>query len=263
MSSLIARLGASVRTLAAVSTVSFGLLSAAVAPAQADTTLFAAASTTNAMTDVIAVYTAQTGKKVVPSFASSSTLAKQIEQGAPAQIFVSANTSWMDYLAKADMVVSDSVVDFLGNSLVMIAPKDGAVALTISKDMDLAAILGENRLSVGDPDHVPAGQYAKAALEFLGQWGAVEPKLARASDVRGALALVERGETPLGIVYSTDAAISDAVAVVATFPQESYKKITYPAALVKGADDDAKAFYTFMLSPAAKAIFAKYGFVTE
>jgi molybdate transport system substrate-binding protein len=251
------------RTFVAAAALSIGLVVTGISAAQAETTIFAAASTTNAMTDVITAYTAKTGKTVVPSFASSSTLAKQISQGAPAMIFVSANSKWMDFLAKENLLIQDSAIDLLGNSLVLIAPKDSATPITISKDLDLAGLLGENRLSVGDPDHVPAGMYAKTALESLGLWDGVEAKLARASDVRGALALVERGETPLGIVYSTDAAISDAVAVVATFPQDSYKKITYPAALVQGADEDAKAFFAFLISADAKAIFAKYGFVTE
>lgn len=231
--------------------------------AQAETTVFAAASTTNAMNDIIAAYKAKTGKSVVGSYASSSTLAKQIDQGAPAQVYLSANTKWMAYLADHGRLEDGSAIDLLGNGLVMIAPKESAKPMTIEKDMDLAGMLGEDRLSVGDPDHVPAGMYAKKALTTLGLWDSVEPKLARASDVRAALALVERGEAPLGIVYSTDAAISKDVVVVGKFPQSSYKKIVYPAALVKGADDDAKAFFKFMTSEDALKIFAKYGFVTQ
>jgi molybdate transport system substrate-binding protein len=262
MFALMTRVGRSLGRLGAAAVLSMGVLAAA-GTAQADTTVFAAASTTNAMNDVIAAYGAKTGKTVVPSYASSSTLAKQIEQGAPAQIFLSANTKWMDFLAKADLLEEGSTTDLLGNSLVMIAPKAEAKPVTIAKGMDLAGLLGDSRLSVGDPDHVPAGIYAKSALEWLDLWPSVEPKLARASDVRGALALVERGEAPLGIVYSTDAAISKEVSVVGAFPQESYKVITYPAALVKGADEDAKAFFAFLTSDEAKSIFAQYGFVTN
>lgn len=259
---MFARMMRSLGRSGAAAVVALGVLAAA-GGAKADTTVFAAASTTNAMNDVIAAYSAKTGKTVVPSYASSSTLAKQIEQGAPAQVFLSANSKWMDFLAQAEMLETASVTDLLGNSLVMIAPKAEAQPMAITKGMDLVGMLGDGRLSVGDPDHVPAGIYAKSALMSLELWDGVEPKLARASDVRGALALVERGEAPYGIVYSTDAAISKGVTVVGAFPQESYKVITYPAALVKGADEDAKAFFAFLTSDQAKSIFAQYGFVTN
>lgn len=243
------------------------LLAVAALPlsqAHAATTVFAAASATDALNDIMAAYKAASGKEVIASYASSSTLAQQIEQGAPASVFLSANTKWAKYLDDKKLLEPGSMVDLLGNELVMIAPSDSRAKVTISKDMDLAGLLGDGRLSVGDPDHVPVGQYAKGALTSLGLWAVAEPKLARASDVRGALALVERGEAPLGIVYSTDAAVSKGVKTVATFPQESYEKIVYPAALVKGADADAKAFYSFMTSsPVAKEIFAKYGFSTK
>lgn len=244
--------------LAALSTV-------ASAPAlAAGTTIFAAASATDAVNDVIAAYKAASGKEVTPSYGSSSTLAQQIEQGAPATVFLSASPKWAKYLDEKGLLEPNSQVNLLGNTLVMIAPTASKLSVSISKDMNLAGLLGSERLSVGDPDHVPVGQYAKAALTSLGQWATVEPKLARASDVRGALALVERGETPLGIVYSTDAAISKDVKVIATFPQDSYDKITYPAALVKGADAESKAFFSFLTSsPIAKEIFAKYGFQTK
>lgn len=246
--------------------LAFAALSAVAATPSwaAGTTVFAAASTTDALDEVIAAYKSVSGKEVVPSYGSSSTLAQQIEQGAPAAVFLSANTKWAKFLDEKGLLEPNSQVNLLGNTLVMIAPADSKASVAISKDMNLAGLLGNERLSVGDPDHVPVGQYAKAALTSLGQWASVESKLARASDVRGALALVERGETPLGIVYSTDAAISKGVKVVATFPQDSYEKIAYPAALVKGADADAKAFFSFLTSsPVAKDIFAKYGFVTK
>lgn len=223
--------------------------------------VLAAASTTDAMNEVIAAYAKAGGAAVLPSYASSSTLAKQIEQGAPADLFVSANPKWMDYLEKAGLLKEGSRLDLLGNALVMIAPTASTVAPTLDKGFPLADLLGDGRLSVGDPDHVPAGMYAKTALTNLGVWDIAEPKLARASDVRGALALVERGEAPLGIVYSTDAAISEGVRVAATFPESSHDPITYPVALTKDAGSDAEAFFAFLKGDEAKAIFERYGFV--
>lgn len=227
----------------------------------ADITVFAAASTTNALTEAATAFTDQGGGKVVLSFASSAALAKQIENGAPADLFLSANAKWMNYLAEKKVVAAESVFDLLGNSLVMVAPAPGAVPVAIGSDMKLAELLGDGRLALGDPDHIPAGIYAKQALTALGQWGSVESKLARTNDVRAALALVERGEVPFGIVYSTDAAISDKVAIVGTFPAFSHQPITYPVGIVAGRGSDAaRAFLAFLKTDAAKAIFAKHGF---
>lgn len=236
-------------------------LTVSATAARAETLVFAAASTTNALEDVIAAYTGRTGRAVTASFASSSTLAKQIAQGAPAGVFISANPKWMDYLETEGLLAEGSRGDLLGNALVLIAPKAAAVPVTVDAALDLPALLGaDGRLSVGDPDHVPAGIYAKQALVALGQWAAVEPRLARSNDVRAALALVDRGETPYGIVYATDAAISDGVAVVGTFPEDSHPPITYPAALVKGADAEAAAFLDFLKGDEAAVIFRRYGF---
>lgn len=232
----------------------------ATSASAAETSLFAAASTTNAMTDIIAAFTEETGHMVTPSFASSSTLAKQIEQGAPAEVYVSANPKWMDFLADAGLLVEGSRADLLGNALVLIAPKESPLdALTVDDSLDLAALLDGGRLSVGDPEHVPAGMYAKDALTSLGLWTTAEPALARANDVRAALALVERGEAPLGIVYSTDAAISDGVKIVGTFPASSHAPITYPVALVEDTPA-ARALLSYLGSETAAKIFARYGF---
>lgn len=254
-------LAAGLRRLAAPALAAAVLAAASLPAAAADgTTVYAAASTTNAVTDVAAAFTKETGLVVTPSFASSSTLAKQIEEGAPAEIFISANSKWMDYLADKGLVAQASRADLLGNDLVLIAPKDSAVeAVAITETLDLAALLDGGRLAVGDPDHVPAGQYARAALEKLGLWETAEQALARQNDVRSALVLVERGEAPLGIVYSTDAAISKGVKIVGTFPADSHPPIAYPVALVKETDA-ARRFLDFMKSPAARDIFAGYGF---
>lgn len=249
------------RTAAAVF-LALGLTTGAAATtaAAAETSLFAAASTTNAMTDILAAFTEETGTAVTPSFASSSTLAKQIEQGAPAEVYVSANPTWMDYLQDAGLLVDGTRADLLGNTLVLIAPTDSPLEdIKVDESLDLAALLDGGRLSVGDPDHVPAGMYAHDALTSLGLWDTAEPALARANDVRSALALVARGEVPLGIVYSTDAAISDGVKIVGTFPDGSHTPITYPVALVKDTPA-ARDLLAFLGSETAADIFARYGF---
>ena len=233
-----------------------------LALAQADPIrIFAAASTTNAVGDIIKAYTAQTGKAVVPSFASSSTLAKQIDQGAPADVYLSANPKWMNFIEKKELVEPGTRTNLLGNRITMIQPASGELSIKISKDLDLAGILGDDKLAMGDPDHVPAGIYGRKALESLGLWESVSPKVARAKDVRAALALVERAEAPLGIVYATDAAISKKIKVVALFPEETHPPITYPVCIIKGkAGDDTKAFFEFLQSPKAAEIFKTYGF---
>jgi molybdate transport system substrate-binding protein len=232
--------------------------------AEDSVTVFAAASTTNAISDIGNMFAKKGQGKFVPSYASSSTLAKQIENGAPANVFISADEPWMNYLEKRNLIDRASRFDLLRNKLVLIAPADSSIKAKIGPKFGLAKLLGDGRLAVGDPDHVPAGKYAKAALIKLGVWTEVENKLARASDVRGALALVERGECPLGIVYSTDAAISKKVKVVAVFPEDSHPKIVYPAALIAGkATAAAEKFLEFLKTPESKAIFKKYGFTVH
>ena len=239
-----------------------GLFSAAVA--SETVTVFAAASLANAIEEIGNLFSASEKGRIVPSLASSSTLAKQIEGGAPANVFISADQEWMDYLASRRLIVQESRFDLLGNRLVIIAPFGSTKKIDVKPGFPLAKLLGQDRLATGDPDHVPAGKYAKIALEKFGVWPEIQGKLARADNVRAALALVERGECPLGIVYSTDAAISKKVAVVGTFPADSHTPITYPAALVAGNDTStARQFLEFLKAPQARAVFEKYGFVVR
>jgi molybdate transport system substrate-binding protein len=235
---------------------------AAVAPARADTlTIFAAASLKNALDDVQAEWKKGGGSPTTASYASSSTLAKQIEQAAPADIFISADAQWMDYLDKKSLI--QPAHDLLGNRLVLIAGKDSTAKIDIKPGFELAKALGDGRLSVGDPSNVPAGIYAKEALTKLGVWDKVETKLAPAADVRAALALVSRGEAPLGIVYETDAKVDQNVKILAVFPDDTHAPIHYPVAVVKASKNaDAAKFVTYLNSPGAQAIFVKYGFAT-
>jgi molybdate transport system substrate-binding protein len=228
----------------------------------ADVTVFAAASLKNALDTAVAAYKTKTGKDIAVSYAASSALAKQIEAGAPADIFFSADLDWMDYLARKDLIDPASRVTLLGNTLVLVAPKDSAASLTIAKDFPLAEALGtDGKLAMGTVASVPAGKYGKAALENLGVWAAVEPHVAQADNVRAALAFVAKGEAPFGIVYGTDAHAEPAVKVVATFPEDSHPPIVYPVALTKtGTSADAKAFLGFLLSPEAKPAFEAQGF---
>ena len=225
-------------------------------------TVFAAASLTDVMADIDRLWQAAGHARLRTSFASSSTLARQIEQGAPAAVFASADEQWADYLQQRSLLVPGTREDLLTNSLVLVMAKSTARAVTITPGMDLGSILGaDGRLAVGDPAHVPAGIYAQQALTRLGLWQQAQPRLAPAEDVRGALLLVERGETPAGIVYSTDVATSPALAIAATFPPDSHDPITYPFALVKGGDTpDARAFLAFLSGPQAKAAFQARGF---
>jgi molybdate transport system substrate-binding protein len=227
--------------------------------AQADTlTVFAAASLKNALDDIATEWKKGNGP-VVASYASSSVLAKQIEQGAPADVFISADTQWMDYVDKRSLI--EMPRDLLGNKLVLISGKDNPLTLEIEPGIKLGELLGDGRLALGDPSSVPAGIYAKEALTKLKIWNGVQSKLAPAADVRGALVLVSRGEAPLGIVYETDAKVDPRVRIVATFPEDSHKPIRYPVAVVKASKNaDAAKFVAFLSEPAARAIFIKYGF---
>jgi molybdate transport system substrate-binding protein len=223
--------------------------------------VFAAASMKNALDDVDAAFTTKRGIKVVASYAASSALMKQIEQGAPADVFVSADLKWMDYGAQKKLVQDDTRFNLLGNRLVLIAPKDSKIAeVTIAPGFDLAALAGDGRIAVGDVRAVPAGLYAKAALEKLGAWASAEPKLAMAENVRAALVLVARGEAPLGIVYETDAKIEPGVKIVGVFPEDSHPPIVYPVALTTNAKPDARQYLTFLRTQAAKSTFERYGF---
>ncbi len=243
--------------------LSWGLTAAVQAAEPESVTVFAAASTTNAINDIGKIFAEKGKGTIIASYASSSTLAKQIENGAPANVFISADEPWMNYLEERKLIEPGSRFDLLGNKLVLIARSGSSVdKMEIGPKMDLAKLLGEGKLATGDPDHVPVGKYAKAALEKLGVWKEIESKLARAADVRGALTLVERGEAPLGIVYSTDAAITPKVKVVGVFPADSHPKIVYPTALVAGkATAAAKSLLQFLKTPEARTVFEKYGFV--
>ena len=220
-------------------------------------TVFAAASLTNALDDVDTAFTNQTGIKVVVSYGASSVLAKQIKQGAPADVFASANLQWMDHCAQK----KDTHVNLLGNKLVLIAAKDAKIDhVTIGPGFDLAKLAGDGRVATGDVREVPVGLYAKAVLERLGAWAAVEPKMAMAEDVRAALRMVARGQAPLGIVYETDANIEPAVKVIGVFPDNTQDPIIYPVALTANAKSDAAQYLSFLRTQTAKSVFEKYGF---
>lgn len=226
--------------------------------------VFAAASMKNALDEIAAEWTKKSGVEVRTSYAASSALAKQIENGAPADLFVSADIAWMDYVAKKDLIRADTRQNMLGNTLVLIANKDNKFGeVKIAPGTDLAKLLGEGRLSVAAVETVPAGKYAKAALEKLGIWDSVAKKLAEAENVRAALAYVSRGEAPLGIVYRTDAASDKGVAIVGTFPAGSHPDIIYPIAQLKSSKNDKIAdFQKALNSPEARKVFAKHGFAT-
>ena len=231
------------------------------AAAQESITVFAAASLKNALDDADAAFTKATGVKVVASYEASSALAKQIEAGAPADVFISADLRWMDYVAGKSLIKADTRTNLLGNKLVLIAPKDSKLdRVAIGQGFDIAKLAGDGRIAVADVKAVPAGLYAKAALEKLGAWAAAEPKLAQAENVRATLAFVARGETPLGIVYETDAKIEPKVKIVGIFPDGSYPPVTYPVAATATAKPAAAKYVQFLRRSAAKAIFEKYGF---
>ncbi|EJN01677.1 molybdate ABC transporter substrate-binding protein [Phyllobacterium sp. YR531] len=224
-------------------------------------TVFAAASLKNAIDDVAAAWKADTGKDVTASYAASSALAKQIESGAPADIFISADLDWMDYLAEKKLINEATRKSLLGNSIVLVAPKDNAEPVEIKKGLDLSKLIGDGRLAMGAVDTVPAGKYGKAALESLGIWPSVESRIAGAESVRAALLLVSRGEAPYGIVYKTDAAADKEVAIVGTFPEDSHKPIVYPiAVLADSKNADAISLLDYIKSDKAVPLFEKQGF---
>ena len=225
-------------------------------------TVFAAASMSDALRQVNELWVAKGNAPLQFNFAASSTLIRQIEQGATASVFVSADERWADWGIERGLLVKASRVSPLGNDLVLIAPLDSAVKVDITKTTDILALLGANgRLATGDPAHVPVGRYAEQALTWLGQWDAIGPRLARADSVRAAMLLVERGEAPLGIVYGTDAAVSTRVKVVGTFPEASHEPVTYPFVIVTAQDSpDARAVLAFLVGPEAMAVYKKLGF---
>jgi molybdate transport system substrate-binding protein len=224
--------------------------------------VFAAASLKNALDAVGASWKADTNKDAILSYAASNALAKQIEAGAPADIFVSADLTWMKYLGDKNLITKGSDVQLLGNEIVLVAPKDSKINLKIENGFKLADALGTEKLAMANVESVPAGKYGKAALEKLGTWGSVQGKVAQTENVRAALKLVDLGEAPLGIVYTTDAKADPAVKIVDTFPADSHLPIIYPAGIVAASKNpDAAEFLKYLQSDKAKAIFAAQGFV--
>ena len=235
----------------------------AVAQTRAPLTVFAAASLTDALQAVGKAYTARTGVPVRFSFAASSLLAKQVEAGAAADVFVSADVQWMEHVEQAGLIAPGSKRKLLRGRLVLIAPADARVSVRIARGFPLAAALGpDGRLAVGDPDYVPAGIYAKAALTSLGVWAGVQGRLARADNVRVALSYVARHDAPLGVVYETDARAEPGVKIVGIFPEASHPPIDYPVATLRRAGPGARAFSAYLGSGEAKAIFRRFGFRT-
>jgi len=227
-----------------------------------DVVVFAAASLKNALDDVAAAYKAKTGKSVAVNYAGSNALAKQIEQGAPADIFFSADLDWMKYLDGKGLIAKGTSVTLLGNKIVLIAPKDSTATVDVAPGVKLAELLGpDGKLAMANVDSVPAGKYGKAALQKLGIWDSVASHVVQADNVRAALAFVASGEAPLGIVYSTDANAEPKVKVVGAFPDDSHPPILYPVALTAASKNpDARAFFDFLASDAAKAAYQKQGF---
>jgi molybdate transport system substrate-binding protein len=241
--------------------LSAGLAAGPALAAGQTVTVFAAASLKNALDDVGAAYAAKTGNKAVMSYGASSALARQIEQGAPADVYVSADSDWMDYVAQKMLIVSGSRTDLLTNHLALIAPAASSVKLKIGPNMPIAAALGDGKLSMAGAS-VPAGKYGEASLRSLGVWDSVKDHVAPAENVRAALAFVAQGEAPLGIVYDTDAKVEPKVKIVGLFPDASHPKIVYPGAVVAASKNpEAAAFLTFLKGAEASAVFKKYGFI--
>ena len=233
----------------------------ATAAADSQTVLvFAAASLTDVLDELGKAFTAETHIQVKSSLAASSALAKQIEAGAPADVFFSADLEWMDYLDQRKLLEPGSRHDVVFNRLVLIAPADSKVSVKIAPGFDVLKALGDGKLATGDPDSVPVGKYAHAALEKLSVWDKVQSRIVRAENVRAALAFVARGEAPLGIVYRTDALAEKRVRIVDEFPQDSHPPVTYPIALTTHASAQAQKFEDFVSGDAAKAVFRKFGF---
>ena len=254
--------------------IPLALLQAAVAalvvatwplPAQAqfrDILVFGAASLKNALDEANNLFLFENGSGIKVSYGASSTLAKQIENGAPADVFISADLDWMDYLAERKLIKPETRAKFLGNKLVLVTGANSNVALTIGQNFPLAQALGNGRLAMAEPASIPAGKYGKAALEKLGVWASVANKVAPAQDVRAALLLVSRGEAPLGIVYQTDAAADKNVKIVGTFPESSHPPIIYPIAILANSTNGVTPVYVqYLLSPKAEPFFEKQGFV--
>jgi molybdate transport system substrate-binding protein len=246
---------------------SAGLSVGIIAPAQAadarqpELLVFAAASLTNVLGELSPAWEKTSGVAVKLSFAASSVLARQIEAGGAADVFVSADQEWMDYLQTRNLIDASVRRNLVGNRLVLIAPADSKLELRIAPGLKLAAALGDGRLATGDPETVPVGRYARSALESLGVWDQIADRLVRADNVRGALMFVARGEVPLGIVYTTDALADPKVRIVDTFPETSHAPITYPAAITKNARPRAAEYLQFLGGATARPTWKKFGFL--
>jgi len=239
--------------------VFLGLL---VVPAWADTvTVFAAASLKESLDEAAAAFEASSGHKVTLAYAGSNVLARQIENGAPADLLISADLDWIDYVEQRNLVVPGSRKNLLANELVLVTPASSNMRVKLAPGVDIASILGSRRIALANPDAVPAGKYAKAAFMSLGAWSAIEARVAAADNVRAALTLVARGEAPLGVVYRTDAMAEKGVRIVDTFPAGSYPAVVYPMVVLKRSTTPAApALAAYLASPAALAIFRRYGF---
>jgi len=250
------------RAAGAAIAIALVLLAGATPPAQAaEILVFAAASLKNALDEATGIYQRESGDTVKISYAASSALARQIEGGAPAQMFISADLDWMDYLQQRNLIQTTTRKNWLGNKLVLAGPSDAAQTIDIKPGFDLAGALKGGKLAMADPDSVPAGKYGKAALEKLGVWASVMPSVARAENVRAALLLVSRREAPLGIVYQTDVAADLGTKIAGVFPPDSHPPILYPIALTASSKEPAAAgFLTFLSSAEVKPIFEKQGF---
>lgn len=260
MTGLLGRARSRFGSIALAAAIVFGPIGTTAAFAE-DVVVFAAASLKNALDEITTNWNSETGKTATVSYAASSALAKQIAEGAPADIFISADLAWMDDVAGKSLIRPETRSNLLGNRIVLVAPADSDVALDIGAGMDLAGALNGGKLAMGDPASVPAGKYGQAALESLGVWDSVSASVAPAENVRAALALVSQGEAPLGIVYQTDAAADPGVKIVGTFPEDSHPPIIYPVALIaESSNADAAALLDYLHSDAAKASFEKQGF---
>jgi molybdate transport system substrate-binding protein len=250
------------RLIAAAALVAVALPATQASAQDASLTVFAAASMKNALDETDVAFSKATGVKVVARYAASSALVKQIEQGAPADVFISADLKWMDYAADHKLIKQDTRANLLGNVLVLIAAKNSNLdKVDLGKGFDIVRLVGDGRIAVADVKAVPAGLYAKAALESLGAWAAAEPKLAMAEDVRAALAFVARRRTSIGIVYETDAKIESFVKIIGIFPESSHEPITYPVAATAETTNPVVSRYLYFLrSSSAKTIFERYGF---
>jgi len=251
------------RILAALALLCLTVLPATLPAAETEQTqilVFAAASLTDALQEIGTAYEKTSAVRVKMSFDASSNMARQIEAGAPADVFFSADTQWMDYLQSHNLIQPASRHNVVGNRLVLIAPAASEIKLKIAPHFPLAAALGNGHLATGAPDSVPVGRYARSALSALGVWDEVAGRIVAAENVRAALMYVARGEAPLGIVYANDALIDKKVRVVDTFPANTHEPIVYPVALTKGAKPEAAGFVSYLLGPQAHAVFIRYGF---